>query len=415
VLYLRLRDSVMAPGLGGAQGSRLGGARKSRTKLIELTPAETGTTHLAWRSVRVESGNSAVATAALGDPLVADQLRVGPVVIVAGRANLAESAVVAAATLRAVYDTVAAVQPDVRVLPAFRRGNVVGALQLGLRPRPGGLDASGILAACAAGEIDVLFLLGADPLADFPDAELARRGVDGARVVVALDAFLTDSAALADVVLPASVFAEKSGTTTNLEGRVTTVAQRVTPVGTARADWMVAAELADLLGHDDLADTLVASTSITDAIAATVPAYAGATRPALRDNREGVLAVNAPAAEGSAALPNVTVPARNSYDYRLVLARRLYDSATWTARSPSLARLGGDAAAYVNPADADRIGAPDGSVQLIAPRGTVHLALRGDPTVPRGAVVVPFNRDGSAIAAIVDAQADVVDVRIEAE
>ena len=147
----------------------------------------TGLTRLAWRSVRVESGGAAAAAAALADPLVVDQLRSGPVVIVAGRANLAESTSSAAATLRAVYDAVAAVQPDVSVLPALRRGNVVGALQLGLRPRPGGLDAAGILTAAAGGGIDILVLLGADPLADFPDAALARQAIDRAGVVVALD------------------------------------------------------------------------------------------------------------------------------------------------------------------------------------------------------------------------------------
>ena len=241
VLYLRLRDSVV----------------RKQTRLIELSPLATGLTSLAWRSVSVESGGAAAAAAALSDPFVVDQLRSGPVVIVAGRANLAESTESAAATLRAVYDAVAAVQPDLAVLPALRRGNVVGALQLGLRPRTGGLDAAGILAAAAAGEIDILVLLGADPVADFPDASLAAQAIDRAGVVIALDSFLTASAGRADVVLPASMFAEKSGTTTNLEGRVTTVAQRVTAAGTSRADWMVAAELADLLAlrrtGDDIA------------------------------------------------------------------------------------------------------------------------------------------------------------------
>ncbi len=93
------------------------------------------------------------------------------------------------------------------------------------------------------------------------------------------------------MVLPASLFAEKSGTTTNLEGRVSTVAQRVTPAGTSRADWMVAAELADLLHFDDLAPMLSTADSITGAIADHVPAYAEASRLALLANREGVLAV----------------------------------------------------------------------------------------------------------------------------
>ena len=399
VLYLRLRDSAV----------------RKRTRLIELGPVATGLTQLAWRSARVESGVATGAAAALSDPLVVDQLRSGPVVIVAGRANLAESTSSAAATLRAVYDAVAAVQTEVSVLPALRRGNVVGALQLGLRPRPGGLDAAGILTAAAGGGIDILVLLGADPLADFPDAALARQAIDRAGVVVALDCFLTESAALADVVLPASMFAEKDGTTTNLEGRVSTVAQRVIPAGTSRADWMVAAELADLLRLDELASTLFTVDSITDAIAESVPAYAAATRRALSGNPEGVLAVNAATTDASATLGGTPAGDRNSYDYRVVLARRLYDRATATAMSPSLAGLAGDGDAHVNPADADKISAPeDGIVRLTSANGSVHLRLRRDPGVPRGAVLVPFNR-GTDITTIVDATTPATDVRIEVD
>ena len=310
-----------------------------------------------------------------------------------------------------MYDVVAAVQPDVSVLPALRRGNVVGALQLGLRPRAGGLDAAGVLGAAASGEIDLLILLGADPVADFPDSALAAQAIEGAGAVIALDSFLTASAALADVVLPASMFAEKDGTTTNLEGRVTTVAQRVTPAGTSRADWMVASELADLLGLDDLHAILGDVASITDAIAREVPAYAAATRSALTGNGEGVLAINA--ADVAAAFDGSPAADRNSYDYRVVLARRLYDRATATAMSPSLARLAGDSDARVNPADADKIGAPeDGTVLLTGARGSVRLQLRPDPAIPRGTVLVPFNR-GAEINAIIDAASGATDVRIE--
>ena len=69
-------------------------------------------------------------------------------------------------------------------------------------------------------------LLGADPLADCPDADLARRALAGARRIIAVDTFLTESCQQADVVLPAAVFGEKDGTTTNLEGRVTRSAGR---------------------------------------------------------------------------------------------------------------------------------------------------------------------------------------------
>ena len=203
VLYLRLRHA----------------AEQRKVKLLELAPTATGLRPYAWRSVDVEAGAVDAVRAALADHEVADQLASGPVVIVAGRANLAESGEAAAATLRAVLDAC----PGATVLPALRRGNVVGALQLGLTPNDDGLDAAGILTAAAEGRVDLLVLLGADPLADVPDADLARRALAGARRMIAVDTFLTDSAAAADVVLAAAAFGEKSGTTTNLEGRVTTV------------------------------------------------------------------------------------------------------------------------------------------------------------------------------------------------
>ena len=400
VLYLRLRHTI----------------EKRTSKLIELTPTATGLTRKAWRSVRVEAGGAAVAAAALDDPIVQDQLRSGPVVIVAGRANVAESAVSAVSTLRAVYDAVAAVQPDVAVLPALRRANVTGALQLGLGPQRGGSDAVGILNAAAAGSIDVLVLLGADPISDFPDALLARKAIAAARVVVAIDGFLTESSSQADVILPAALFGEKSGTTTNLEGRVTTVAQRVTPAGTSRADWMIASELADALGHDELATALSSVESITDAIAASVPAYAGATKAALDGNREGVLAVTGPA--GIEAIDVVTVTERNSYDYRLVVSRTMYDQAVGTVKSPSLAVLAVNVAAFVNPADADKIGVSEGGeVRITGVRGSITLPLHINADVPRGTLLVPYNHVSSGpstdIRKLIDASAAVTDVRIE--
>ena len=104
---------------------------------------------------------------------------------------------------------------------------------------------------------------------------------------------------------------------------------------------------------------------------------------------------------------------RNSYDYRVVLARRLYDRATGTSKSPSLAGLAGGSDARVNPADADKISAPeDGTMNLIGARGSVRLALVRDSAVPRGTVLIPFNR-GSEINSIIDATAGATDVRIE--
>jgi NADH-quinone oxidoreductase subunit G len=395
VLYLRLRHA----------------AEQRRSRILELGPIETGLTRYAWRSVRVETGSRARLGVALSDPAVQEQLGSGPVVVVAGRANLAESAASAMSALRAVLDAC----PGATVLPALRRGNVVGALQLGLTPRGAGSDGLGILEAAADGRTDLLILLGVDPIADCPDADLARRALAGARRVIAVDTFLTESSRRADVVLAAAAFGEKSGTTTNLEGRVTAVAQKVTVTGTSRPDWMIAAQLAAWLGHDDVADELTSLDAITDAIAARVPAYAGATRQALHEAPDSVLAVPPPG--GSVDWPEAVAAGaldRNSYDYRLVVSRKLYDRAVGTAMSPSLAGLAPPSAAHVSPLDLAGLGVADGTeVQVIGARGSVVLPLAADLAVPRGSLLVPFNVPGASIADIVDARAPANDVRVE--
>jgi predicted molibdopterin-dependent oxidoreductase YjgC len=145
-------------------------------------------------------------------------------------------------------------------------------------PEADGLDATGILTAAAEGRIDVLVLLGADPAADFRDHDLAQRALAGARTVVAIDTFMNRSSEKADVVFPASGYAETEGTTTNVEGRISLLERKVTPPGTARSDWMLAAELAYRLGADL---NLESVEGIWNEIEAVAPAHAGITRELL--------------------------------------------------------------------------------------------------------------------------------------
>jgi NADH-quinone oxidoreductase subunit G len=136
--------------------------------------------------------------------------------------------------------------------------------------------------------VQALLLLGADPMSDFPDRALARRALGGAGFVVAVDLFLTESGRQADVVLAAAGPGEKVGTTTNIEGRVSVLNQKVTAPGTARPDWIIATELAARLGHDLGFDSLAALFSEIERLA---PAHAGLTREILgrSDLRDGVV------------------------------------------------------------------------------------------------------------------------------
>jgi NADH-quinone oxidoreductase subunit G len=388
VLYLRLRDA----------------AEKRRSRILEISPTGSGLTRYAWKSVRYEPGTAAdVIARTVVEPEVAEQLAKGDVVVVAGRGNLAESPEVAMAGLAAML----AAAPGAKVLPALRRGNVVGALELGLRPASGD-DGLGVLRAAAGGKLDLLVLLGADPVNDCPDGDLARRAMAGARRVLAVDTFLNDSNTNADVVLAAAAYGEKAGTTTNIEGRVTSVSEKITRRGTSRPDWMIAVELGLELGHD-LGFGSVGE--ITETIAAEVPAFAGITQSALAAERDGI--VTAVTAETLEFSP-VGVPDRVSYDYRLVVSRKLYDRAVGTVMSPSLAKLAPGASAHVNPVDLATIGVPAGTeVRLVRERGSVVLPLVPDPAVAKGTIWAPFNQPGVDVRDLLDSTVPVVDVRIE--
>ena len=170
-------------------------------------------------------------------------------------------------------------------------------------------DATATLRAAADGKLDLLVLLGADPVNDCPDATSHAARWRARLGSSSVDTFLSDSTQQADLVLAAAAFGEQDGTTTNLEGRVTPVAQAVTAHGTARPDWMIAAELALMFGRD------VGFDSIQSATAASV---------AVAQRRQFGALPEAAAAE----------PPPNSYDYRVVVSRKLYDRAVGTANSP---------------------------------------------------------------------------------
>ncbi len=389
VLYLRLRDA----------------AEKRTTRIIEVSPRATGLSSYAWKSVRHDPGDQPrVVSELLSDRDVVDQLSRGNVTVVMGRGNLAESPEF---TLLATGAVLAAV-PTARVLPVVRRGNVRGAVTAGMTPQRPDADTNAILSSISAGKVECLVLVGADPLSDVPDADLVRRAFASVKHVIAVDTFVTDSVRHAEVVLPASAYGEKVGTTTNCEGRVSDVAQKITTAGTARPDWMIAAELALELGVDlgissypELRDTM------TSSIAAFVPA---ADAKAVRG--EGVLTAQS-APIRITATPRSAAP-RLTHQFRLHVSRVMYDRAVSTNESPSLAPLAREAAVHMNSGDAQRLGVREGaSVRLSSNGSAVVLPLVIDDAVSRGVVSVPFNQHGSDIRQLIRHDVAVTDVVVE--
>jgi predicted molibdopterin-dependent oxidoreductase YjgC len=349
-------------------------------------------------------------------------LDAGPVVVLTGRTGLTEDP-----QLGVAVAAFAASLPDAALMPLARRGNVYGALDMGLAPGllPGrvplddaagraaleeawggpvpsaaGRDAAGILEGLAAGDLAALLLLGADPVADFPANDLASRALDSAGFVVAFDLFLTDSSRYADVVLPVAGFTEVEGTMTNLEGRVQKSNRLVPAPGQARPAWSVIEDLAVRLGGSIGA---ASGEGLAKEIATVAPCYAGVTWDALDwgTGREGIVV---PGPEGSQPLSyQAADPGFDGTDaeFALHLARVLYDDGVHIRFGPSLGKLVGVVAVHLNPDDAVRLGLASGDMVRVtsAGGGEVEMPLALDPSLAPGTVYVPFNLDGSSVLA----------------
>ncbi|MDR3709548.1 MAG: NADH-quinone oxidoreductase subunit NuoG [Capsulimonadaceae bacterium] len=122
------------------------------------------------------------------------------------------------------------------------------ALWGGPVPDKPGLATWDILKAGAAGDIRALYVLGSNPVASFPDRDLAASALEKIPFVVVQDLFLSESAQYANVFLPASSFIEKAGTFTNIEGRVQPFGAAIRPVGDSKPDWQILSELYARLG-----------------------------------------------------------------------------------------------------------------------------------------------------------------------
>ena len=389
VLYLRVRDA----------------AQKRKARIVEFSSRDSGLSPYAWRTVGFEPGHQAqVVRETLTSAEMKEQLGRGQVVVVVGRPNLAENEVF---TLQALAEVLGVV-PNAKVLPVLRRGNVRGAVAAGLTPQNNSGDAIDILNAAAAGKIECLVLLGSDPMSDVADAGLVQRALAQVKNLISIDTMINSSNRNADIVLPAAAYGEKNGTTTNLEGRVSNVAQKITPRGTSRPDWMIATELSIALGVDIGVSSLE---DLNQKLVSSVSAFAPSA-DAKSTHGDGVLMTRETPVTISGSQTKAVD--RNAYNYRLIVSRTMYDTAQSTVASPSLVGIINDSAIYVHPLDLARIGVVEGTNVRVGAEGTnVVIAIRAHNGVHRGTAWLPFNHTGVDVRPLLNIAGDVVDVRIE--
>jgi NADH-quinone oxidoreductase chain G len=287
-------------------------------------------------------------------------------------------------------------------LEAVEHANSWGARDMGVLPDsgPGYTDASKgmstreMLDAAAAGQLKALVVMGNNLLMRYPNGAKARQALEALDFLVVQDLFLTETAQLADVVLPAVSAMEKNGTFTNVEGRVQRITRAMDPVGAGRPDWQILAQLAAKMGQSlgyGTVDQVVADIRKALAAGATERKPVGLTR--------------------EEASPRVTTS--DHYPLKLITGRLMFDHSTVQLQSSVLHTLAPAPHAQVNPADADRFGVVDGSPVVVqSMNAKLELTARITDEVPEGAVFIPSGYNDAPVNTLLTEDAEIVGVRI---
>ncbi len=286
------------------------------------------------------------------------------------------------------------------------RAKFQDAWEADLSDKPG-LTVVEIINAAAAGDLKAIYVMGENPMISDPDVNHVEEALKNLDFLVVQDIFLSETAQLADVVLPAASFAEKDGTFTNTERRVQRLRKALDAPGEARLDWRITCELARRMGCDM---SYPDAAAIQDEIASLTPIYGGITYDRLK---AGSLQWPCTDAEhpGTPFLHGgkFTRGLGKFHAVEFVAARELPDRAyplllstgrilqhfhtgTMSRRAEVLDRLVSVGAIEVNPADAERLGLTDGApAQVTSRRGQIEIPVRITPRVAEGSVFLAFH------------------------
>ena len=295
-----------------------------------------------------------------------------------------------------------------RVDNAQLRANMEALWGVPLEAEPG-LTVVEIMKAVHAGEIRGMYIMGENPAMSDPDVRHARESLAELEMLVVQDIFLTETAYLADVILPASAFPEKTGTFTNTDRLVQLGRQALDPPGEARQDLAIIVEMARRLGLDWHYSH---PREVFDEMRKAMPSIAGitwerlerehaVTYPCEHEGDPGepvVFTEHFPTASGRGKfVPADIIPAAErpdeAYPFVLITGRQLehWHTGSMTRRTSVLDALEPDAVASLHPLDVEAIGAKAGEVITVeSRRGKVTLYVRADAGTPQGAIFIPF-------------------------
>ncbi|WP_299143562.1 formate dehydrogenase subunit alpha [uncultured Tateyamaria sp.] len=272
-----------------------------------------------------------------------------------------------------------------------------------------GLTVTEIMDAVHADQIKAMYILGENPAMSDPDVEHARDALAKLDHLVVQDIFITETANYADVILPASAFAEKTGTVTNTNRQVQMGRPAVPPPGEAREDWWIEVELAKRLGlgwdyqspADVFAEMKLNMRSLNNITWERLEGQNAVTYPSLSPEDPGqpiVFGDGFPRPDGRARFtPAAVIPPDDvpdaEYPMILTTGRQLehWHTGSMTRRATVLDAVEPEANCSLHPSTLRKLGVPAGGmVRLTTKRGSIEIMAREDRAVAPDMVFLPF-------------------------
>ncbi|MBS3908842.1 MAG: formate dehydrogenase subunit alpha [Actinobacteria bacterium] len=292
-----------------------------------------------------------------------------------------------------------------------------------LSPNPG-LTLSEVTKKAGEGEIKALYIMGENPALSDPDSTHVKEALEKLDFLVVQDIFLTETAELADVVLPSACFAEKDGTFTNSERRVQRVRKATEPPGEAKPDWRIIAEIGLALRYPMHYES---AEEIYEEMRKLTPSYAGISYerlekgglhwPCPTEEHPGTPILHtqgftrgkglfhavdhrAPAEEADEEYPMILTTGRSLWQYH---------TGTMTRRSEALNSLAPRSWVEMHPADAAKHGIADGEdVVLTSRRGCLTSTAMVTEGIREGVIFMPFHYAESAANVLTNTAIDPV-------
>jgi formate dehydrogenase alpha subunit len=254
-----------------------------------------------------------------------------------------------------------------------------------------GLRLLDMIETARAGRLKAMVILGENPVRSLPASSKVAEALQKLDLLVVQELFLTETAALADVILPACTYAEKSGTFTNSEGAVQKVRQALDPIGDSRSDWEILSAVSALMGYPlEYAD----AKDVLKEIRTVIPGYSvlGATPEPGRVSPQVMSSyLDGGFADDLQARYRAPISLKpNGYPWRLLIGQTLFHSGTLSTKAQGLLEIQKEGRLLMNPADAERLNVKDGaSVRITTETGqaTVPVSVLG--RIPQGTLFFP--------------------------